>query len=312
MEKIQTFFSDFFSNLGGVLSSFDSLSDVLDVLLVALLFYALLIQLRKTQSVHIIRGILLLTVLYAVVFAFDMTTSKYVFTYFIKDILLIIVIIFSSEIRHALERMGHSRFKNLLPFTIQRDDSTITEVINATVRACASMSEDRIGSLIVFRRKSNLGELEHSGVEIDARVTTEMLCSIFFPKAALHDGAIVIDGDRITAARCIIPMNNNINLEKVGTRHRAAVSISQTTDAVAVVTSEETGIISIAKDGKLVRGVTSGELREALTKELLPDNGETFRLTGRLKKLLKKGGGARNGKEDGNGWDEIEDDKKEN
>ena len=231
------------------------------------------------------------------------------------DLLLIIVIIFSTEIRHALEHMGHSRFRKI--FSIGREDTEITDTVNATVRACASMSEDKIGSLIVFRRMSNLGELERSGVYIDAKVTTEMLCSIFFPKAALHDGAIVIEGDRITAARCIVSMKNDIVVtEKVGTRHRAAVALSQRTDAVVVVTSEETGIISVAVDGELRRGITAGELREILSGYLLEDNAQGDGFPSRIKKILRIGGRRHGGEnkeagKDAGSWDAIEEENKE-
>ncbi len=314
MDKLHEAISSFFTNLGGVLSGFDSVTDILDVFLVALIIYALVIQLRKTQSVHMIRGLMLAAVVYIGVNVLKMQTSKFIFNYLIRDLLIIIVIIFSSEIRHALEHMGHSRFRNL--FSFSRDDTEITDTINATVRACASMSEDKIGSLIVFHRMSNLGELEHSGVEIDAKVTTEMLCSIFFPKAALHDGAIVIDGSRITAARCIISMKNDIVVnEKVGTRHRAAIALSQSTDAVIVVTSEETGIISVAADGQLRRGLSAGELREILSGYLLSGIDENDSFLARFKKTLKKGGrkndGAGTRKKDKDEWDSIEKDGEE-
>lgn len=315
MENLQKAISSFFSNLAGVLSGFDSITDILDVVLVAVIIYALIVQLRKTQSVHMIRGLMLMAVVYFVVALLRMQTSKFIFDYLIRDLLLIIVIIFSTEIRHALEHMGHSRFRKI--FSIGREDTEITDTVNATVRACASMSEDKIGSLIVFRRMSNLGELERSGVYIDAKVTTEMLCSIFFPKAALHDGAIVIEGDRITAARCIVSMKNDIVVtEKVGTRHRAAVALSQSTDAVVVVTSEETGIISVAVDGELRRGITAGELREILSGYLLEDNAQGDGFPSRIKKILRIGGRRHGGEnkeagKDAGSWDAIEEENKE-
>ncbi|MBQ6164021.1 MAG: diadenylate cyclase CdaA [Clostridia bacterium] len=311
MENFQNAVSSFFQNLTGVLSGFDSITDLLDVLLVAVIIYALIVQLRKTQSVHMIRGIMLMGVLYVVVVMLRMQTSKFLFNYLIRDLFLLIVIIFSNEIRHALEHMGHSRFKRI--FFPGGNDTEVADTVNATVRACASMSEDKIGSLIVFRRMSNLGELERSGVYIDAKVTTEMLCSIFFPKAALHDGAIVIDGDRITAARCIVSMKNDIVVtEKVGTRHRAAIALSQSTDAVVVVTSEETGIISIAVDGVLRRGITAAELRELLSGYLLNDSAEGDGFSSRIKKLFKIGGKKNGGKsnnsrkENNEKWDSIQ------
>lgn len=290
MDKIQAVLSGFFSELGGVLSGFDSVSDVLDVLLVALIIYALIIQLRKTQSVQIIKGIALLVVVYIIVFLAKMQTSKLIFDYLINDILLIFVIIFGTEIRQALEKMGQSRFKNFFSFS-QKSDTTLTDTINATVRACSSMSDDKMGSLIVFKRFSNLGELERSGVAIDAKVTTEMLCSIFYPKAALHDGAIIIDYDRIIAARCIVSLKNDIVVhDKVGTRHRAALEVSRSTDAVVVVTSEESGLISIAVDGNLIRGISDSELRQQLIKYLMPQQNTPSTVSKKLKKMLKKGG----------------------
>lgn len=315
MEKIQAVFSDFFSELGSVLSCFDSFSDVIDVLLVAVIIYALIIQLRKTQSVQIIKGIALLVVVYTIVILLEMQTSKLIFNYLINDLLLIIVIIFSTEIRQALEKMGQSKFKNIFSFSSsQKTDSVLTDTINATVRACSSMSDDKIGSLIVFKRGSNLGELERSGVIVDAKVTTEMLCSIFFPKAALHDGAIIVDYDRITAARCIVSLKNDIVVhDKVGTRHRAALEVSRSSDAIVVVTSEETGIISIAVDGQLIRGISDGELRQLMIKYLMPPPKTPASVSKKIKKALKKGGDKnekQTDKNDGN-TDRFPEDKQE-
>ena len=150
------------------------------------------------------------------------------------------------------------------------------------------MSRSKVGSLIVFQRNSLLGDLTKQAVPIDCETTWEMVCSIFYPKAPLHDGAIVIKDGRIVAARCVVPMKNDREVtENVGTRHRAAIEISLNTDAVAVVTSEETGIISIAVDGKLERGFTDSELREQLGGLLLTADGDKNKKHTKRKKASK-------------------------
>lgn len=258
----------------GAVMSLNSFKDVLDILFVAIIVYALIIQMRKTQSIQIIKGVALVAVLYLVVNIFEMNASKFIFSNVISDLLIILVIVFSGEIRQALERMGQKRnFAFLSLFSSKGDNDVTYDVINNVCRACAEMSEDRIGSLIVFQRKSLLGDLTRQSVPIDSCVTTEMLLSVFFPKAALHDGAIVIKDGRIVAARCVVPLKNEKEVtEHVGTRHRAAIEVSLRTDAIAVVTSEETGIISVAIEGQLRRGLTDAELREILIDYLVDDS----------------------------------------
>ncbi len=250
----------------GAVKSLNSFKDVVDILMVALVIYAFILQMRKTQSIQIMKGLGLVTVLYLVVNLLEMNSSKFIFSQVFSDLLVILVIIFSGEIRQALEKMGQKkRFSILSLFSSGNDNEQMYDVINHVCRACASMSEDKIGSLIVFQRKSLLGDITRQSVGIDSCVTTEMLLSIFYPKAALHDGAIVIKDGRIAAARCVVPLRNEkeVNLH-VGTRHRAAIEVTMRSDAIAVVTSEETGLISVACAGQLKRGLTDAELRELL------------------------------------------------
>ena len=258
----------------GAVMSLNSFKDVLDILFVAIIVYALIVQMRKTQSIQILKGVALVAVLYLVVNLFEMNASKFIFSNVISDLLIIFAIVFSGEIRQALERMGQKRnFAFLSLFSSKGDSEETYDVINSVCRACAEMSEDRVGSLIVFQRKSLLGEITRQSVPIDSCVTTEMLLSVFYPKAALHDGAIVIRDGRIVAARCVVPLKNEKEVtEHVGTRHRAAIEISLRSDAVAVVTSEETGIISVAIEGQLRRGLTDAELREILVDYLVDDS----------------------------------------
>lgn len=272
--------------------SLNSFKDILDILFVALIVYALIIQFRKSQSIQILKGIALVVVLYLVVNLLEMNASKYIFNSVFGDLLVILVIIFSGEIRQALERAGQRKnFAFLSLFSSKSDNSETYDVINSVCRACAEMSEDKIGSLIIFQRKSLLGDITRQSVPIDSCITTEMLCSVFFPKAALHDGAIVIKDGRIVAARCVVPLKNEKEVtEHVGTRHRAALEVSLRSDAVAVVTSEETGIISVACDGNLKRGLSDAQLRQTLIDLLIesPADGKNGGKGKKIKQLVEK------------------------
>lgn len=256
----------FFMQVKDVFMNIDWLPDIADILLVAVLVYALIKQLRKTQSIQIIKGLIFVAVIYGAVNLLGMNTSKFIFAKLFSDIIIIFVVLFSAELRQALENVGKRKFgKHSFFFSSGASDEDELEAINAVCRACGAMSRSKVGALIVFQRDSLLGDLTKHAVAIDSETTFEMICSIFYPKAPLHDGAVVIKDGRIVAARCVVPMKNDrVITENVGTRHRAAIEVSLNSDAVAVVTSEETGIISLAVDGKLTRGLTDSELREKL------------------------------------------------
>lgn len=275
--------TNFFAQFREVLLSYNPLTDTLDILLVTFMIYGLLKQLRKTQSIQVIKGIFLIALLYVVVVALKMQTSRYIFEKIFSDIFIFLVIIFSNEIRQALEHFGQSRFSRISIFGPSRSEDETIDAINAVCRACASMSRAKTGSLIVFQRNSFLGDLEKMSVPIDAVTTPDLLCGIFYPNSALHDGAIVIKDGRIVAARCVVPLRNDREVtEHVGTRHRAALEVSAHSDAVVVVTSEETGIISVAVDGQLIRGITDSELREKLGGLLLNDEEGSQRVRSRI------------------------------
>ena len=273
----------------GAVVSVNSFKDIIDILFVAVIVYALIIQMRKTQSIQILKGLALVAVLYLAVNLFEMNASKFIFSNVIGDLLVILAVVFSGEIRQALERMGQKRnFALFSLFSSKRDNEETYDVINSVCRACAEMSEEKVGSLIVFQRKSLLGDITRQSVPIDSCVTTEMLLSIFYPKAALHDGAIVIRDGRIVAARCVVPLKNEKEVtEHIGTRHRAAIEVTLRSDAVAVVTSEETGIISVAHEGKLIRGLTDAQLREMLD-NLLIDSSDSDDKPGKKFSFSKK------------------------
>ncbi len=292
-ETIQTFFL----RLKDVFLNFHFIPDILDILLVTLLVYAVIVQLRKTQSIQVIKGIVFVAIVYGLVSILNMSASTYIFNRLLSDIILIVVILFSGEIRQGLEHMGARSFGKKLPFLNRKNEEDELDAINAVCRACGAMSRNKVGSLILFQRQTLLGDLTKQAVMIDSETSYEMICSIFYPKAPLHDGAVIIRNGRIVAARCVVPMKNDrvIN-ENVGTRHRAALEASLNSDCVAVVTSEETGIISIAVDGTLRRGITDSELRELLGQYLLPATGEK-RIRLRKQKAGADDGAAENEKE---------------
>lgn len=275
----------------GAVMSFNSFKDVIDILFVTLIVYTLIVQLRKTQSIQIMKGAALVVVLYLFVNLFEMNASRFIFSHVFGDLLVIVAIVFSGEIRQSLERMGQKKnFAFLSLFSSKGNTDETYDVINNVCRACAEMSENKVGSLIVFQRKSLLGDITRQSTPVDSCVTTEMLLSIFYPKAALHDGAIVIKDGRIVAARCVVPLKNEKEVtEHVGTRHRAAMEVSLRSDAIAVVTSEETGIISVAMDGKLERGLSDAELREILAALLIGSDDENE--SGRKKFSFRKSKG---------------------
>ncbi|MBE6717037.1 MAG: TIGR00159 family protein [Ruminococcaceae bacterium] len=274
IEKLELFLmqvKDVFMNINWI-------TDILDILLVAVILYAIIKQLRKSQSIQVIKGIVFIALLYGAVKLIGMQTSAFMFSKLFSDIIIIFVVLFSTELRHALENLGKKKFGKNMFFNSSSSDEKEIEAINSVCRACGAMSRSRVGSLIVFQRQSLLGDLTKHAVTIDSETTFEMICSIFYPKAPLHDGAVVIKDGRIVAARCVVPMKNDrVVDDDIGTRHRAAMEVSFNSDAVAVVTSEETGIISLAVEGKLIRGLSDSELREKLGALLLSSKNQKGR-----------------------------------
>ena len=279
-------FSEYFEQIKRAILSFNTIGDLLDILLVAFVIYSGIKLIRETRAIQLAKGVILLAVVYFFVSLFNMETSKYILSLVFGNLLIILVIIFSPEIRHALESVGRSSVSNisLLNFK-KRDEQEQEEIIkssiNAVCKACVDMSDKNIGALIVFEKETKLGEIAKTGTIIDAVVTTEMISNIFFPKAPMHDGATVIKDGRIVAAGCILPLtgNNNEISSELGTRHRAAIGMSETSDALVVVVSEETGIISIAEKGVLSRNISVGDLRERLTNALIKsDNKENSKI----------------------------------
>ncbi|MBR6780885.1 MAG: diadenylate cyclase CdaA [Clostridia bacterium] len=286
VDSLQTFATQF----RDLLSNFDPITDILDILLVAFIIYCVFMQLRKSQSIQVIKGFILLAVIYIVATVIGLKTTSYIFSNMFGNFILFLFIIFNYEIRQTLENAGKGGFSGRVLFS-SNNDNEITDCINAVCRACAKMSDTKTGSLIIFQRESLLGDLLKQSVPIDSVTTYEMLCGIFYPNTPLHDGAIVIKDGRIVAARCIVPLKNDYEINAhVGTRHRAALNVSINFDAVAVVTSEETGMISVAVDGQMRRGLSDAELRELLNSLLLKNDTPKKRFFANFRRGDKKNG----------------------
>lgn len=240
--------------------------DVLDILCFALLFYVLYLFIRDRRAGKLLGGILFVAVVFAVSELLQMYALRYVFGSFFGYGFILLAIIFQPEVRAAMERAGSVPFHGLKSIGVESRELEISPTaVDAVVEAAKNMSFAKTGALIVFERSTKLGEYIQTGTTINADLTPKLLQAVFFEKAPLHDGAVVIRGGRLFAAGCYLPLSDKPDISKeLGTRHRAAIGLSEQSDAIVVVVSEETGTISIAYRGELFREFTSVSLRRKL------------------------------------------------
>ncbi|MCL2508807.1 MAG: diadenylate cyclase CdaA [Oscillospiraceae bacterium] len=265
--------NDIWELVAAVFSDFN-VSDFLDICLVAFVIYNGIKLIRETRAIQLVKGIALLGVIYVIISALKMQASDYIFDRLFTNIFLVLIVLFQPEIRHAVETMGRTRFSKWGGFLSRNEqlkyNERTKECINAVYKACSDMSDRRIGALLVFERETLLGEIIETGTVINADISREMIRSIFFPQAPLHDGAVVIRENKLHAAGCILPLTANHEFSsELGTRHRAALGMSERSDSLTVIVSEETGHISTAYKGLLKRNISDGELREILNELLL-------------------------------------------
>ncbi len=248
--------------------NYDPVRDTIDIAIVAFGIYWLLLLIRGTRAVQILVGLTLLIVALVASNVFELVTLRLILDEFLGAAVIIIIVLFQHDIRRALARMG----RGLFPSVSAEQESQIVEEV---VRTAQELSRRRVGALVVLERETGLGDQVESGTRLDAEVSKDLLLSLFMPSSPLHDGAVVIQQGRIAMAGTILPLTLKQDLpEGVGTRHRAAVGITEETDAVVVVVSEETASISVVINGEIVQGLQAPRLREVLTEVMGSDRRE--------------------------------------
>ncbi|MBY0583920.1 diadenylate cyclase CdaA [Murdochiella sp. Marseille-P8839] len=275
---------NYFRNLRELLVTF-SVTDVIDILVIAVIVYYLILLVRETRAEQLIKGFIVILVFAQISDGLKLYTVNWLLSNILTAGFLLTVVVFQPEIRRAFERLGRSQgwLSNLMNSGGERVRSAGR--VEEIVRAATSLSRQKIGALIVLEGGTGLKEIAESGTEVDALVTAELLINIFIPNTPLHDGAVVIRADRVLAAGAFLPLTQNRNLDKeLGTRHRAALGISERSDALVVVVSEETGMISLCSNGQISRHVDESTLRENLT--AFYENGSTTQRASGLSRLF--------------------------
>ena len=239
------------------------LMDVLDIAIVAIVFYKLFMLIRETRAEQLLKGIILLFVAAKLSDVLELYTLFWILEKTLTVGVIAILIVFQPELRRGLEYIGRTKFFSKSIIEVEGEE--IRAIAGEIVEAMASLSRQKIGALVVVERETGLNEVAETGTKINGKVSSELLINIFIPNTPLHDGAVLIKKDNIKAASCFLPLTENTNLSKeLGTRHRAALGITEKSDALAIAVSEETGIISVAERGKLKREITPDRLREIL------------------------------------------------
>ena len=266
------------------------LTDILEILIIAFTIYHVSLWVKKTWACGLVKGILILFLCYIIAYLLDMSVILWIFNKTLAIGITALLIVFQPELRKALEELGKKNiFRSIVPFDEQKDknkrfsDKSINEIIRATVE----MANVKTGALIILEKDIVLSEYERTGINLDSAISSQLLINIFEHNTPLHDGAVIIRGDRIVAATCYLPLSDNLGLSKeLGTRHRAGVGISEVSDSLTIIVSEETGKISVAIGGKLLRNVDGDLLRKQID-ELQGNTSETkkrFRINFHSKK----------------------------
>lgn len=241
---------------------------VLDIAIVVLIVFYFYRLIKQTRAEQIMKGILILLLLVIIASIFNMVILKFILTNFMTYGMLLIIVVFQPELRSAFEKIGRSS-KISTVFEVE-DNIVLKHAISEIIKAVEIMSLKKIGLLIVIEGKTKVTEVLKDGITLDAKVSSELLQNIFMPRTPLHDGAVIIDKSQILAAKCILPLASENTVEKkLGTRHRAAVGITEISDALVIVVSEETGIISLAENGKLKRNLNVEQLKDILNKKVV-------------------------------------------
>ena len=286
--------AEFLSNIGSFFSNLISspwllLLDILDIAILSLMIYYVLKFIKDTRAAQLLKGIIILIALLYISQLLKLTGTHFILNKTIEYGMLAMLIVFQPELRSVLETIGRkglniAKIKKDRMMNFDESDYAVDQLCDAVDR----LSKTKTGALIVIERETKLGEIIKTGISLDCAIVTELLCNIFFNKAPLHDGAVIIRDFRIHAAGCFLPLTTRSIGNDLGTRHRAAIGISEVSDAIVVVVSEETGIISVACEGDLRRDFTADTLRTKLKKDLLTSHEEAATAEKAEKKLRRK------------------------
>lgn len=262
--------------------------DIIDILVIAFVIYKAIEFLRETRAGQLVKGIIMLLVIYAIADWLDLAILEWILSKVVDSAIIAAAVIFQPELRRILERVGRTNFKKGQLLGDEQDE--ISKSIDCITKAAGMMQDQKIGALIVFERKTQLGEIINTGTVVDAAPSVSVVNNLFFPKSPLHDGAVIVRDGRIYAAGCILPLTQRTDISaSLGTRHRAAIGMTENSDAVVLVVSEETGIISIVSNGHISRDYNaisaSVELNRLLSSE---DNVENDSFVNRVKTKFKK------------------------
>ena len=278
-----------------IINSFNAMKtagpmDVIDILIVAYIIYRLMKLLKDTSAARLAKGVIWLLLIFLIATLAGLNTISFILRNSLGLGATAALVIFQPELRRLPEQLGKGNFSSLL--VSANDPAAVEAAINATVKACSDMSKSKTGVLIVFERKERLGEIVSTGTVMDAEPSPELLKNIFFKNSPLHDGALIMREGRICAAGCVLPLSGNQNLSRdPGTRHRAADGMSESSDSVLVVVSEETGAISVAIGGMLKRHLSPEVLRKVLEAELITDDKPDKKGIAALRNIWKGGAG---------------------
>ncbi len=275
--------AQFFSNFKNLIATI-GFWDVVDILVVAVIIYLVLVFVRRNNSHNVVRGIVILLAVFALANLLNLKMVTFLLQRTLELGLLALVIIFQPELRRLLERMGSGIGRSRYTF-----GSVVDMAVAQTALACKDMAESRTGALIIFERSINLNDIINTGTMINSDVTAELIKNLFYDKAPLHDGAIIIRDGRIIAAGCVLPLTKSTNLSKdLGMRHRAGIGLSEQSDAIVVIVSEEAGAVSIAMNGTLKRHLDNETFEKTLRTELVTDEKTADNsITAVLKKIFK-------------------------
>ncbi|MCI7066758.1 MAG: diadenylate cyclase CdaA [Butyrivibrio crossotus] len=267
MSAISNFIEEYISNI--YIPRTLRVSNIFEIIILAIILYEFMAWVKTTRAFALLKGIIVILVFLIIAYIFDFTTILWIAGKVINIAIIAVVVIFQPELRKALEQLGQKKyFKSILPFTEKKDkgERFSDKTVNELVRACFELAKNKTGALIVIEQDILLTDYEKTGIPVDGIVTSQLLINIFEHNTPLHDGAVIVRGDRIVSATCYLPLSDNMQISKeLGTRHRAAVGISEVTDTITLVVSEETGNVSIAIAGELIRAVDQDYLKKKLT-----------------------------------------------